>query len=337
MTDIDRRTDDRDSNRVLIFDTTLRDGEQSPGATMTHDEKLEIAQHARRDGRRHHRGRLPDRLRGRLPRRLRDREGGEERGDLRPRPRQPQGHRPLLGGGAPREIPAHPHLHRHLAAAPRDPEPDHGRDGRADPRDGDPRPQPLRQRAMVADGRDADRVGLPRPRRRDRDQGRRHDDQHPRHRGLHRAGRERRPDPPPDRRGAGRGRGDLRDALPQRPRHGDGQQPRRRRGRRAADRVHDQRPGRACRQHRAGRGGDGAEGAPRHHALDHPASTPPRSWPSRAASPPSRASRCSSTRRSSARTPSRTRAASTRTACSRTPRRSRSCAPRMSACPPPRW
>ena len=30
-------------DRVMIFDTTLRDGEQSPGATMTHDEKLEIA------------------------------------------------------------------------------------------------------------------------------------------------------------------------------------------------------------------------------------------------------------------------------------------------------
>jgi 2-isopropylmalate synthase len=28
---------------VLIFDTTLRDGEQSPGATMTHTEKMEIA------------------------------------------------------------------------------------------------------------------------------------------------------------------------------------------------------------------------------------------------------------------------------------------------------
>ncbi len=32
------------SDHVLIFDTTLRDGEQSPGATMTHDEKLEIAE-----------------------------------------------------------------------------------------------------------------------------------------------------------------------------------------------------------------------------------------------------------------------------------------------------
>ena len=32
-----------EADRVLIFDTTLRDGEQSPGATMTHAEKLEIA------------------------------------------------------------------------------------------------------------------------------------------------------------------------------------------------------------------------------------------------------------------------------------------------------
>ncbi|ANG61499.1 2-isopropylmalate synthase [Marinobacterium aestuarii] len=32
-----------DSNRVIIFDTTLRDGEQSPGASMTRDEKLRIA------------------------------------------------------------------------------------------------------------------------------------------------------------------------------------------------------------------------------------------------------------------------------------------------------
>jgi 2-isopropylmalate synthase len=31
------------NNHVRIFDTTLRDGEQSPGATLTSAEKLEIA------------------------------------------------------------------------------------------------------------------------------------------------------------------------------------------------------------------------------------------------------------------------------------------------------
>ena len=32
-----------DKDRVVIFDTTLRDGEQCPGATMTFEEKLEVA------------------------------------------------------------------------------------------------------------------------------------------------------------------------------------------------------------------------------------------------------------------------------------------------------
>ena len=33
-----------DADRVVIFDTTLRDGEQSPGCSMTVDEKLRVAE-----------------------------------------------------------------------------------------------------------------------------------------------------------------------------------------------------------------------------------------------------------------------------------------------------
>ena len=33
-----------EKDRVIIFDTTLRDGEQSPGATMTLEEKLQVAE-----------------------------------------------------------------------------------------------------------------------------------------------------------------------------------------------------------------------------------------------------------------------------------------------------
>ena len=39
-----------DPNRVVIFDTTLRDGEQSPGASMNIDEKLEVARYLERLG-----------------------------------------------------------------------------------------------------------------------------------------------------------------------------------------------------------------------------------------------------------------------------------------------
>ncbi|MCA9885918.1 MAG: 2-isopropylmalate synthase, partial [Anaerolineae bacterium] len=39
-----------DENTVIIFDTTLRDGEQSPGATLSSAEKLEIARQLSRLG-----------------------------------------------------------------------------------------------------------------------------------------------------------------------------------------------------------------------------------------------------------------------------------------------
>ena len=35
-------------DKVIIFDTTLRDGEQSPGASMTKDEKVRIARQLER-------------------------------------------------------------------------------------------------------------------------------------------------------------------------------------------------------------------------------------------------------------------------------------------------
>ena len=39
-----------DTGTVKIFDTTLRDGEQSPGATLTRPEKVEIARHLEQMG-----------------------------------------------------------------------------------------------------------------------------------------------------------------------------------------------------------------------------------------------------------------------------------------------
>src|SRR5216110_2369236 len=37
-------TTQSEKDRVVIFDTTLRDGDQCPGATMTHEEKLQVAE-----------------------------------------------------------------------------------------------------------------------------------------------------------------------------------------------------------------------------------------------------------------------------------------------------
>ena len=59
------------ADKLIIFDTTLRDGEQSPGASMTKDEKLRIARQLERHEGRRDRGRFC-RL---LERRLRSGEG----------------------------------------------------------------------------------------------------------------------------------------------------------------------------------------------------------------------------------------------------------------------
>ena len=38
------QTNDQKPRNIVIFDTTLRDGEQSPGASMNLNEKLQVAQ-----------------------------------------------------------------------------------------------------------------------------------------------------------------------------------------------------------------------------------------------------------------------------------------------------
>ena len=50
MTESTTTTKAIDKNTVLIFDTTLRDGEQSPGATLNLAEKLEIGRQLARLG-----------------------------------------------------------------------------------------------------------------------------------------------------------------------------------------------------------------------------------------------------------------------------------------------
>ena len=68
--------DRSEKDRVKIFDTTLRDGEQSPGISLNKQEKLEIAHQLARLGVDVIEAGLPDLLAGRLRGRAGDRARG---------------------------------------------------------------------------------------------------------------------------------------------------------------------------------------------------------------------------------------------------------------------
>ena len=95
MTDIASAQD-----RVLIFDTTLRDGEQSPGATMTLEEKLQIATLLDEMGVDIIEAGFPIASEGDFEAVSEIARLAQGRGDLRAGAGELQGHRPLLGSGA---------------------------------------------------------------------------------------------------------------------------------------------------------------------------------------------------------------------------------------------
>ena len=153
------------SDVVRIFDTTLRDGEQSPGATMNSAEKLEVARQLARAGRRHHRGRLPGGLarrpRGGAPHRPGGRQEGRP-GDRRAGALLARRHRQGVAGRARSRAPAHPHVPGHLRPPPGAQARHDARAGAdADRAHGRPRAQSLRRRRVQPRGRVALRARVP--------------------------------------------------------------------------------------------------------------------------------------------------------------------------------
>ena len=78
------------AEQVIIFDTTLRDGEQSPGHLARRGREAGDRRAARPPRRRRHRGRLPGRQPGRLRGRPGHRQGGAGPDHLRPVPHRAQ-------------------------------------------------------------------------------------------------------------------------------------------------------------------------------------------------------------------------------------------------------
>ena len=105
-------TKPEDPNRVLIFDTTLRDGEQSPGISLNIGEKLEIAAAARAA-----RASTSSRPASRSPRRATSRPCRRSRATVegpiicRPGPRPRADIDACRGGAQGRRAAAHPHVH----------------------------------------------------------------------------------------------------------------------------------------------------------------------------------------------------------------------------------
>ena len=114
-------------DRVLIFDTTLRDGEQSPGISLDVGEKLEIADQLARLGVDVIEAGFPIASDGDFEAVEAIAKSVQRPDHRRPVPDRVQGRRPGVGGGAPRRAQPDPRLHRHV----RDPHGEEAPDDRA--------------------------------------------------------------------------------------------------------------------------------------------------------------------------------------------------------------
>ena len=250
---------------VRIFDTTLRDGEQAPGAGLTAAEKLEVARQLARL--------RVDVIEAGFPaaspgdfeavRRIaQETKGGIAVAALaRCRDGDPQRAVEAIG------VAERPHLHLFIATS--DIHLKHKlkmsrEDALADARKwvelGARDAGPRRRDRVLRRGRVPDRGVVPARGLRGRRRGGRLDRQHPRHRRLRDPGRVRRARRP--RRRPRRPRRDRQRPLPQRPGPRDREHARRRPGGRPPGRGHHQRPRRARRQRVAGGGRDGPPDAP---------------------------------------------------------------------------
>ena len=153
------------ANRLTIFDTTLRDGEQAPGLFDAHRREAEARATARGARRRHHRGRVSRSRRKPTPKRS-ARSRRRCRGRSLPALARcsPGRHRPRRGGARAGAAPPHPRLHRHVRPAPRAQAADDARGVPRRRRRRDPPRAPVyRRRAVFGGGCDAKRSGLPVP------------------------------------------------------------------------------------------------------------------------------------------------------------------------------
>ena len=250
--------------RVIVFDTTLRDGEQSPGATLTADEKLEVADALVELGVDVIEAGFPAASPGDFEAVRADCQPSEGRHRRRAGPLQRERHRASGEGGQGRGVCPDPHLHRDVGYPPQ-------AQAAHEPRArcwsasigwcGSPRGSPRRR--VLGRGRDPVGLGVPGAGLRHRDRGGRDDDQRSGYGRLHHAARVRGADGVPHGDRARNRAGHHLRPLPRRPRDGHGEHAGRGACRGAAGRSHHERHRRAGRQHLAGRGRDGAGDARR--------------------------------------------------------------------------